>query len=126
MTIQTLYAIQQRILNTAAQVNIFHTSGFWQPEFCFDQLAEALGSKEPQYFKKITVTIEELKKLNLQELYSFGFGKWDGNMVLIPLWIVNFIEGDPELIHITGTTHKLSEYELYNRNGITSFGFYLE
>lgn len=121
-TIEKLTAARNRALNTAAMTNEYKDS--WGSDFALKELAMGFSTKSGFGFTEIPViTKEELVALDKCILYEFGFGNWDGNLVLIPLWVVGFMDENEEVTSISGDKKKLSECDKDVRFGCIAWGF---
>lgn len=50
------------------------------------------------------ITVSELQEIDKTQLWDFGFGNWDDNLVLLPLWILDFVQEGEVLKCINGQT----------------------
>lgn len=59
-------------------------------------------------------------------LLDWGFGRWDENLWLIPIWMKPFINPKVEVVSINGKTVPFSEVDNDNdnRGGLLAYGFY--
>lgn len=69
------------------------------------------------------ITITDLKEIDKKSLFSLGFGNWDENLVLIPLWAVDIIDPNSNVVSINGTNSLLKDCDLDTRFGCIAFGF---
>jgi hypothetical protein len=123
-TIQKLNAIRNRILDTAAMCNEY--KDHWSHEYALKTLSEGFSTRKAFMLEEIPmVTKEELADLSRDTLYLYGFGNWDGELLLIPLWLVNFMPPDTIVTSIMGTTSTLSGCDKDTRGGCIAFGFFL-
>ena len=121
-TIEKIEAIRRRIISGSAEV--FHYRTSWSEKFCKEQLEETFSADES--FGKSAIgllTADELKALGRDTLYQYGFGNWDGKIVLLPLWIVSFVEPDTMLTSISGDTSTLEDCDKDIRYGCIAYGF---
>lgn len=107
-----LDAIRRNILTVSAMVNEYN----WDADFKEKELKSAFTPGEYR------LTLDELRKLDRKTLYDYGFGNWDGTMILIPLWLANFID-DCEVISIMGDKKMLSQCDRDVRYGFMAWGF---
>lgn len=122
-TIEKLNTIRQRVLNAAASVNEY--KDHWGTDFSFKELAAGLSPNKCFGWEAIPlVTEDELKSLNRETLYGYGFGNWDGKLLLIPLWLVKFMDGQMEVTSIMGDKSTLTECDKDVRGGCIAWGFY--
>lgn len=120
--IENLNFIRNRILNGTAQIFAYKES--WGIEFCFEELNSAFSPEKSFGHSKVEIiSLDDLKTLPRDVLYSFGFGNWDGNLVTIPLWLVPFIDQSSQVICIDGSTSTLSDCDKDVRFGCIAFGF---
>lgn len=121
-TIEKIESIRRRIISGSAEV--FHYRNSWGEKFCKEQLQETFSANES--FGKSAIdllTADELKALGRDVLYNYGFGNWDGKIVLLPLWIVSFVEPDTTLTSISGDTSTLEDCDKDIRYGCIAYGF---
>jgi hypothetical protein len=121
-TIEKIEAIRRRIISGSAEV--FHYRNSWSETFCKEQLEETFSANES--FGKSAIgllTADELKALGRDTLYQYGFGNWDGKIVLLPLWIVSFVEPDTTLTSISGDISALEDCDKDIRYGCIAYGF---
>lgn len=122
--IEKLNTIQRRILSTAASVANYET---WSDEFSRKEVKAACSSETAFGFPEIEkIAISEFQDLDRETLYNYGFGNWDNKLILLPLYLVNFIDDDPILTCISGAEYKLSECDKDVRFGCLAYGFYME
>lgn len=76
-----------------------------------------------QYEDISLFTVDELKSLGRDVLYEYEFGNWDHSLVLLPLWIVNFVEPDSIMTSINGDTKMLKDCDDDSRFGCIAYGF---
>jgi hypothetical protein len=50
------------------------------------------------------VTVEDLCNVSCQQLLGQGFKNWDGQNMLVPLWALDLLRPDEELINIWDQT----------------------
>lgn len=123
-TIDKLKTARRRVLNAAASVNEYHNS--WGVDFSFKELARGLSNTKDFGYEEIPViTQDELKQLGRETLYEFGFGNWDGKLLLIPLWLVNFIDPNMEVTSIMDNKSTLAECDKDVRGGCIAFGLFI-
>lgn len=121
-TIEKIEAIRRRIIFGSAE--IFHYRNSWSDKFCKEQLEDTFSVNESFGKNAIELlTADELKALGRDTLYHYGFGNWDNNIVLLPLWIVSFVEPDTILTSISGFTTTLKDCDKDIRYGCIAFGF---
>jgi hypothetical protein len=58
-----------------------------------------------------------------QELFDLGFGNWDGGLVLIPLWLLPFLNPNEKVRSITGDYTTIGEADNDHRGGFIAYGF---
>lgn len=123
-TIEKLKMARARALNAAAAVNEYRKS--WGVDFSFKELSRGFSNTKDFGYSEIPViTQDELKQLDRKTLYEFGFGNWDGRLVLIPLWLVGFMDGSETVTSIAGDhdTETLSACDKDVRGGCIAWGF---
>lgn len=120
-TIEKIEAIRRRIISGSAEV--FHYRNSWSEKFCKEQLEETFSANNS--FGKSSIellTADELKALGRDTLYQYGFGNWDGKIVLLPLWIVSFMEPSTQVMSIMGTASILADCDKDVRAGCIAYG----
>jgi len=123
-TIEKLDTARRRVLNAASMVNQY--KGSWGVDFCFKELDMGLTNKKGFGWESIPViTQAELKELGRDTLYQYGFGNWDGKLLMVPLWLVNFLDQDEEVVSIMNNKSTLAECDKDTRGGCLAFGFFL-
>jgi hypothetical protein len=122
--ISRLDTIRRRILNAAACSHEYKET--WGVEYCSKELAFAFSPEESFGNSKVQIiTQEELKSVDRNILYSYGFGNWDGNLILIPLWLVSFMDKSEMVTSIMGTDETLGACDKDVRGGCIAYGFKL-
>lgn len=120
---KTLWGIQQRLMRTLAMA-MTYTS--WSTEYKLKECAEAFSPDAGFGRGAVTpLTIADLKTLSRETLYQYGFGNFDGDLILIPLHFVPFIKGDEEVIDIMGDKTTLAAMDKDVRYGCIAAGFKL-
>jgi len=120
-----LDSIRSRVLNGSAMVNEYRSS--WGDEYSFKELGIALSNKKSFGWDEYQpITQSDLKTMDRQSLYEYGFGNWDGKLIMIPLWLVNFMDQTEEVISIMGNVSTLADCDKDVRGGCLAFGFYLD
>ena len=123
-TIEKLNAIRNRILTVAAKCDTYKDT--WGVDYVIKSLSEGFSPRESFMLEEIPmVTKEEFAALSRETLYLYGFGNWDGKLLLIPLWLVNFMPSDTVVTSITGNVSTLGECDKDVRCGCIAFGFFL-
>lgn len=118
---QKLDNIRNRILVSASAINEYYDH--WGAEFSRKEMKAAF-SPESSFNTVETITQEELQNMPIEVLQAYGFSNWSKpSIVLYPLWVVNFIEGDPEVISISGKTSTLKVCDKDTRGGCIAWGF---
>lgn len=121
-TIDKLKIARRRVLNAAASVNTYR--GSWTDGFCFEELERGLSNTKGFGFEAIPViTQDELKQLDRETLYEFGFGNWDGKLLLIPLWLIGFMDGSENVTSIMDNVSTLASCDKDVRGGCIAWGF---
>lgn len=119
-TLQKLEAIRNNLLSRAAQVAAYN----WDGEFCKEEIREFWKAGK---LKIDPITVKDLKKLSRKTLYANGFGNWNDKLILIPLWMWNYIAEGEELTSIMGKACKTGSgwKDLDVRAGCVAYGFTL-
>lgn len=99
----------------------------WRDDFARSKVKEVwLDTPSPMYtsFNR-RVTVAELKEVPAAQLLALGFCNWDENLVVIPLWVYNYIKDGEELVSIDDTVKiKNKDYiDLDVRFGCIACGF---
>jgi hypothetical protein len=120
--IDRLKIARRRALNAAASVNEYKKH--WGTDFSFKELGMGFSNVKGFGYEAIPViTQSELKELDRDTLYEFGFGNWDDELVLIPLWLVGFMDKSESVTSITGKESTLAECNKDVRGGCIAWGF---
>lgn len=119
-TYRNLRNIQQLLLRRTAEVLAYS----WSDGFCLKYLRETEQLiKEAEWFPKDGINIQAL---SLGEMKELGFGLWsnvcEGQLHLIPLWMVPYLNGNTEVLSISGERCKLREADNDNRFGCIAYG----
>jgi hypothetical protein len=121
-TIDKLKTARSRVLNTAAMCNECRSS--WGDEYCLEELSQGMTNKKGFGFSEIPVITQgELKELDKATLYEFGFGNWDDMLILIPLWLVGFMDGNEIVTSISDRETTLDQCDKDVRGGLIAWGF---
>jgi hypothetical protein len=123
MTVEEkIEAIRRRIINGVAEIKEYHEH--WGSDFSLKELNEIFSNKSSFGRNSIDyITIDELQTVPKQKLFEYGFGNWDGGLILIPLWITYFMEPTTEIISISGDWSTISECDKDTRFGCIAYGF---
>ena len=123
--IQKMDKIRNRVLSGTAQA--FHFRNHWGPEFALKEVHRSFSKEKDLGFAPVeTLTIEEIKAVPRSKLYGFGFGNWDDtSLLLIPLWLVSFMEQDLEVTSISGKQSTLGKCDKDVRGGCIAFGIHI-
>jgi hypothetical protein len=117
-----LSKIRNRILIAASEVACYSN---WADDVARKNIVSACNPKKDTFFNEIEpIKLSELLELSKEELYAEGFGNWDDLMILIPIWLINFIDGDETVFSIMGKEIKFSEADNDHRGGMLAYGFY--
>lgn len=99
----------------------------WDAEFARKEVIEAWKDESASMRKARhrRVTVDELKALPVTALRQLGFGGWDENLTVIPLWAWNYIADGETLTCIDGNQHVKGKgnIDLDVRFGCIAFGF---
>lgn len=119
-----LNMIRRRVLNAAASVNEYKDS--LSSEFSFKELASGLSPNKGLGYEEISlVTESDLRELDREVLYLYGFGNWDGKLLLIPLWLINFLDPNMEVTSIMNNKSTLKDCDKDTRGGCLAFGIFI-
>jgi hypothetical protein len=71
------------------------------------------------------VTTRELAQIPVGELFNLGFGNWDGNIMLLPLWALELVQQGEYLTCINGELRQVGvdEIDSDTRGGCLAYGF---
>jgi hypothetical protein len=113
-----LFSILKQIATRAAMGSAYKN---WSDDFARKDIKEVWQNKSG----KRQLTIKELASVNRTTLWTLGFGNWDGKIILIPLWVYNYIADGEELISINGKTNIVGkdDIDLDVRYGCIALGF---
>ena len=118
-----LYQIKMRILTGASEVAHYK----WSDAYSKKSICEVCSPKSTTFSQAIKpITIAELQKLSREALYANGFGNWNEELVLIPLWLKNFIDQDEKILSISGKDETVGGIDTDHRGGFLAGGFYKE
>ena len=70
------------------------------------------------------VNVVDFSKYSINELASFGFGNYDGNLLLVPERLFKYVKSGSELISISGSKKVVGvDYiDLDTRSGYLAYG----
>lgn len=117
-TYQNLRNIQQLLLRRTSEVLAYT----WEDNFCLKYLRETEWLiKNAEWFPKDGINIQAL---SLGEMKELGFGLWnnESQLRLIPLWMVPYLNGNTEVLSISGERCKLREVQVNRRFGCIAYG----
>lgn len=71
------------------------------------------------------LTVHMLQQTPLSKLYAEGFGNWDGNLILLPLWALAHMAEGEKLVCIDGSQVTVGKDHIDDetRGGMIAFGF---
>ncbi len=118
-TFEACCVIRRVILNRTAEVMNYPS---WGSEFAYKQITElAERIKENSTFNFINPS-----DLTLSEMKELGFCKWEekSKMMLIPLWLMQFIDPELEVTCISGEVCKFKDADNDNRYGCLAYGIF--
>lgn len=71
------------------------------------------------------ITTAELAEIPVRDLFNLGFGNWDGNILLLPLWAFELVQQGERLTCINGEVHEIGvDYiDTDTRGGCMAYGF---
>lgn len=107
-------ALKNRFINIMAESAVYTK---WSNEFARQYVAEFIEKQRQLYdFDPYQMTLDELKEL--------GFGQWDDNLYLVPLWLHPFLKSGVKLTDIGGGSMAVSydEKGQCNIDNDTRFG----
>lgn len=125
--IPTIEFIASVLLETAsiAAQSAAYTS--WSDDFSRKKIREVWNDTRAAVRKARVrrLTIAELRAIPKASLNRFGFRNWDADLILIPLYIFNYIADGEMLTSIGGDTKAKTpgELDLDVRCGCVAFGF---
>lgn len=121
-TISRLNVFRDRILGVSGCVNAYS----WDADFCKSEINIAFIIPDLWIQEGYTlITLRELLAESKETLFSYGFGKWSDktpNLLLIPLWLVPFMDPFMTVHCIDGKEAILSEVNLDQRAGCIAYG----
>lgn len=105
------------IASVTAQCHYYH----WSDKFIKEEIERSVENCT----KHLSPRWNEIKQLSRETLSDFGFLKWDGDLILIPLWLFDCIPEGEELICIDGETVIKNGDNIDNdaRFGCIAYGF---
>lgn len=120
-----LSSILREIATSASMSAAYDT---WDNEFCRKEVKEVWYDIDAplRRARNRTVTASEVLSLSKDQLLILGFYKWDDSgLILIPLYLFNYITDDEELICINGDKKIKGhgEVDLDVRRGCIAYGF---
>lgn len=119
-TFETITRLQSAVANKAMQGYSYKT---WTDSFArSDFRSHTQNIKKKHSFKKadfLSLTKEQ------RELF-LGYWSKDSNLMLLPLWLFEFIDPEEELICIDGNKSKQKDADNDTRGGYTAYGFEFE
>jgi hypothetical protein len=119
-----LYTVLRSLANRAAQGAAYSS---WSDEFARKEVREVWADKPSIFRERIVqrVTVADLQAVPVESLNLLGFGNWDDDLTLIPLWAWNYIADGEELTSINGETKRkgVEEIDLDVRFGCIACGF---
>jgi len=120
---QTIQTIRRRILASAAEI-VHYTN--WDDEYSRKSVVEASSPSESFGNSHVPfILISELQVLSFDVLIDLGFFNFDDKLILIPLWLKNFIDPREEVTTLSGTVMKIADADDDNRYGAMAIGFFL-
>ncbi|AFC21802.1 hypothetical protein GAP32_352 [Cronobacter phage vB_CsaM_GAP32] len=118
-TFEICCGIRRVILNSTAEVMNYPS---WGSEYAYKQITQlAERIKGNRTFKFIDPTA-----LTLSEMQELGFGKWEegSKLMLIPLWLMQFIDPELEVTCISGEVCQFKDADNDNRYGCLAYGIF--
>lgn len=94
-TVEYLHNLQNVFASRAAQGAAYHS---WSDKFAREEVLEFWLNKEGAR----RLSKNDILSVNRTQLWELGFGNWDGKLILIPLWVYNYIADGEILTSISG------------------------
>jgi len=71
------------------------------------------------------ITTSQLRDIPLDQLYDLGFGNWDSDLLLLPLWALDLISPGETLTCISGQQAVVGQDSIDDdvRGGCVAWGF---
>ncbi len=119
-----LRSVLRETATTAAQTAAYPS---WSDEYSRKEIRECWADQDAPLRKQRQrrVTVAELLAAPRMTLLDLGFGNWDGELMVIPLWAFNYIADGETLTAIDGDTvvKGTDPIDLDVRGGCIAFGF---
>lgn len=126
MTVEKLSLISSSLLNLAAMTAAYPS---WDDKFSRKEIQNVWSNAHSRWHQKfdIVITREDILSLSEEQRHRFGFSRWSGEIpiILIPLWVFNYLEDDMILTCIFGEKTKTKgggEIDLDTRGGCIAWG----
>ena len=112
-TYEQCCSIRRIILNCTAEVTNYKS---WGKDFAYSFIMEL-----PE---KIKIKNLNPSELTMDEMKDLGFGRWDEKteLMLIPLWLMQFIDPEIYVMSIDGETVQFKHADNDHRFGCLAFG----
>lgn len=119
--------VQREMLSAASQGAAYTN---WADEFARKEIS-AVWKDSADAMRKARnrrITLTELAAMTEEELYSLGCSWWDGTLMVVPLWMYNYIADGEEFscIDKTKAIKGKDTIDLDVRGGCIAFGFIKE
>lgn len=99
----------------------------WSDDFARKEVSEVWKNEKASLRAKreFSFTVEELRQVDKDFLYSIGFANWDDSLLLFPLWVFHYIADGETLLSINGkiSVKGRDEIDLDHRGGALACGF---
>lgn len=112
--------IFNRLLAVTSAAASAATYQSWSDKFCREECKMALDKNAG------TLTIADIRAIPKDKLWNFGFGNFDGKLVLVPLYLYSMIKDGEELVDIFGDVVMKGRDVMDDdiRYGCLAYGFY--
>lgn len=125
-----LYLIMFNMATKTAEISAYES---WSDEFSRREARTVWSNVDDVMYApfKRFITVSDLKTVERIDLVRLGFGNWDDNQWLIPLWAYNFIAHGEELVSIMGNKARVGDLDergkpkidLDHRQGCIAWGW---
>lgn len=98
----------------------------WPPDITKKQIREVwLNTGREYVLASPTLTVAEIATIDVADLRALGFGYWDGDLMVIPLWAFNIVADGEMLTSINGrrAVKGKDKIDLDTRFGCIAYGF---
>lgn len=102
----------------------------WDDKFARKEVREVWENTESAFRKKRdwSITGDDIRAMTVEQRFSIGFLNWNGGLILIPLWALNYIADGEKLTSIDGkdVIKGVDEFSDDVRGGMIAYGFTVE